>query len=115
MESFGFARTAGLGLAFCLAVVRASSSAQSAWTCRWSAAGFKGLFSFVSLVFTAFLTVSVWVRARWYGVAGASYLLLTFTPLRTFSTSFCCGAKWFVSSRCSCQILFSSSSSAGVS
>ena len=67
MESLDFVRTAGLGLAPWLAVVRASSSAQSACTCRWSAAGLKGLYSLVSLVFTAFLTVSVSARALVWG------------------------------------------------
>ena len=79
------------------------------------AAGFSGSFCWRSFVLTVSITVLESVRTRRSGVVGLSYFLVIFAPSRSLETSFCCGAKWFVSRPCNAQIRFDRSSSAGVS
>jgi len=59
-----------------------------AWIWRWTAAGFRPAnVSFMSAL-SCVLTVLCRCDRR-CGVAGTSYFLVTFAPLRTLQTSFC--------------------------
>lgn len=59
--------------------------------------------------------VSSRAMAHWCGVVAASCRLVTLAPLRCVNPSFCCGSRYFVNTRSSCQISLSRAGSAGVS
>lgn len=84
--------TGGLTGAGLFATEMASSLPVRARICRDSAAGWMLLNSAFIRSTGIFPTVGSRV-ARWCGVAGASYFLITFAPARVLDTSFCCGSR----------------------
>lgn len=79
--------TAGFFRAEALLVVKVSSSLVRAWIWRWIAAGFSSA-SVSFMIVLPSLPTFLLAAARWCGVVGGSYFLVTLAPSRTLLMSF---------------------------